>query len=147
MTVRYFKEGDFPAVCRIYIDAKRDELEFESSKFGITPLDQDAIILAAFKESEVLVFESDEVLGFAAIFDGQLRALFVHSDARGEGVGNALLNAVLAGTSKSLSLNVAKSNMNARRFYERNGFIVVGEVVRQYSGNDVEYAKMTFVSP
>jgi len=39
MTVREFKAIDFPAVCRIYLEAKREELKFESSPFEITPLD------------------------------------------------------------------------------------------------------------
>jgi putative acetyltransferase len=56
MVVRDFTELDFPAVCHIYIEAKRDELQFESGHFEITPLDQDSVILAAFKESAILVF-------------------------------------------------------------------------------------------
>lgn len=142
MAVRRFKDADFPAVCRIYIGAKRDELEFENGEFEITPLEQDAVILAAFKESDVLVFETNEVLGFAATFDRQLRALFVRGDARGKGVGHALLNAVFASTSESVILNVAKSNIGARRFYEKNGFTDVGEVVRQYSGLSITYVRM-----
>lgn len=103
MAVRSFIEADFQAVCRIYIHAKRDELEFEGGFFEITPLDQDAFILAAFKESDVLVFENDGIIGFSATFDGQLRALFVDRNARGRGVGSALLNAVLADAPKILA--------------------------------------------
>lgn len=143
MTVRRFIDSDFPAICRIYFEAKRDELEFESGHFSITPLEQDAAILAAFKESDVLVFESGEVLGFSATFKGQLRALFVRGDARRLGAGSALLKAVLDGIPQHLSLNVAKSNRHARRFYERHGFAPVGEIVRQYGGNDVRYVQMT----
>lgn len=146
MSVRHFIESDFQAVCRVYIDAKRDELEFEGAYFEIIPLDQDAFILAAFKESDVLVFENDDVMGFSATFDGQLRALFVHSNARARGVGSALLKAVLDGSPNYLSLNVAKSNVNARRFYERSGFVTVGEIVMEYSGNDVAYVKMVHTS-
>lgn len=146
MPVRHFIEADFAAVCRIYVDAKRDELAFEDGHFEITPLDEDAFILPAFKESDVLVFEEDEVMGFSATFDGQLRALFVHRNARARGVGGALMKAVLAGSPQCISLNVAKSNVNARRFYERSGFATVGEIVRQYSGNEVVYVKMVHVS-
>jgi putative acetyltransferase len=142
MTVRNFNEIDFQAVCHIYIDAKRDELQFESSNFAITPLEQDAIILAAFKESDVLVFEDDVVLGFAAFCDNQVRALFVRGDARGKGIGRALLSAVLAANTGELSLNVAKSNLAARKFYDGNGFSVIGEAIRSYGGIDVTYVKM-----
>ncbi|MYM23211.1 hypothetical protein GTP46_11195 [Duganella sp. FT135W] len=56
MTVREYTESDFPVVCSIYLDAKHDELQFESGEFHIVPLTQDAAILAAFKESAVVVF-------------------------------------------------------------------------------------------
>lgn len=48
---------------------------------------------AAFKESVVLVFEEKEVLGFAALYGNQLRAMFVRRNVRGKGVGKALLDA------------------------------------------------------
>ncbi|MBB3121432.1 GNAT family N-acetyltransferase [Pseudoduganella violacea] len=142
MAVRPYIETDFQAVCRIYLDAKRDELAFERGGFVITPLDRDTALQAAFKESAVLVFENEKVLGFSAAFGGQLRALFVHSSARGRGVGGALLNAVSAEAPQGLSLNVAKSNAGAIRFYEENGFAAVGEIVRQYGGRDVIYLQM-----
>lgn len=36
-----------------------------------------AVILAAFRESDVIFYEEGAVAGFAAMFDGQLRVLFV----------------------------------------------------------------------
>jgi len=141
MTVRVFVAADFPALCRIYLDAKREELKFESSPLGIVPLEQDEAILAAFKESDVIVFDDGAVRGFAATFSGQLRALFVHGDSRGKGIGQALLDAVLA-KQKGVSLNVAKSNAKALRFYARNGFSVGEETLRQYSGRSIAYVQM-----
>jgi len=134
MTVRVFVAADFPALCRIYLDAKREELKFESSPLEIVPLEQDEAILVAFKESDVIVFDDGAVHGFAATFSGQLRALFVHGDSRGKGIGQALLDAVLAKQTRGVSLNVAKSNAKALRFYARNGFSVGEETLRQYSG-------------
>ncbi|WP_170304213.1 GNAT family N-acetyltransferase [Duganella radicis] len=142
MTVRAYTPEDFPAVCRIYLDAKRAELQFEPGQFEFTPLEQDAGILAAFKESEVLVYEDGEIQGFSATFDGQLRALFVQGGARGKGIGHALLNAVIAKTANAITLNVARSNEGAIRFYERNGFTLTVETTRQYSGIEVRYAQM-----
>jgi len=142
MTVRPYTEQDFPAVCRIYADAKRDELRFESHAVDVTPLDQDDLILAAFHESTVLVFEDGKVQGFAASHQGQLRALFVDREARGKGTGQALLDAVLASETGVVSLNVARSNVNAVRFYMRNGFVVVGEALRRYAGLEVMYINM-----
>jgi putative acetyltransferase len=91
MVVRDFTELDFPAVCSIYIEAKSDELQFEKGAVEITPLDEDTVILAAFKESALLIIEDKEVLAFAALYGNQLRAMFVRRDVRGNGVGQALL--------------------------------------------------------
>jgi len=141
--VRQFDEADFADVCRIYVGAKRDELAYEGQAVDIIPLEEDAVILAAFRESDVIVYDDGGVVGFAAMFDGQLRALFVYSEARGRGVGHALLNAALAREPGGLLLHVAESNLNARQFYERSGFGVVGRSNRHYNGIDVTYLKMS----
>ena len=145
MAVRPYTETDFPAVCRIYLDAKRVELAFEAERATIVPLERDAAILAAFSESDVMVVEPDGghgITGFAAFCGDQLRALFVSAGARGNGAGGALLHAVMAAVPGPLSLNVARSNRAARRFYERHGFRIAGETVRQYGGNGVAYLIM-----
>jgi len=88
------------------------------------------------------VFDDGEVRGFAATFAGQLKALFVDGEARGRGIGQALLDTVVARETEGISLNVAKSNVDALRFYARNGFSIAGETVRQYSGCEIIYVKM-----
>ena len=141
--VRDYAAEDFAAVCRIYLEAKPDELRFETASFDFTPLGQDPVLLAAFNESDVIVYEADGVQGFAAVFAGQLRALFVQRASRGQGVGQALLNAALEKTPGVITLNVARSNGDAIRFYEKNGFAIAGETSRQYSGIEVPYVQMS----
>lgn len=142
MTVRDFRASDFPAICKIYLEAKREELKFEPRPLEVTPLERDKAILEAFTESDVIVFDDRAVLGFAATFTDQLRALFVDGESRGKGVGQALLNSVVARGTGGVSLNVAKSNVDAQRFYARNGFSITGETARQYSGVEITYLKM-----
>lgn len=146
MTVREFVETDFDAVCRVYLDAKRDELALESSLLLVTPLDRDPAILAAFRESTILVFDRGGVLGFSATFGPQLRALFVHSRARGTGIGGALLRAVCARNGQ-LAVNVARSNIPARRFYASHGFAVESEFVRGDGCHPIVYERMTWPAP
>lgn len=141
MAVREFTELDFPAVCSIYIEAKRDELQFENGELEVVPLDEDAVILAAFKESVVLVFEEKEVLGFIALYGNQLRAMFVRRHVRGKGVGQALLDAARS-VSRKMVLNVAKSNIEAQRFYAQNGFVAIGEDDRLYRDRTITYIQM-----
>lgn len=143
MGVRPYAGSDFGAVCGIYAEAKCAELQFEDRSFPITPLENDPVLLAAFEESTVFVFESENhaVVGFVALHGTQLRALFVRTDARGMGAGTALLRSAL-GHAPALELNVAKSNAPARRFYERHGFLVAGASVRQYGGGEIDYVRM-----
>ncbi|MDQ1921240.1 GNAT family N-acetyltransferase [Massilia pseudoviolaceinigra] len=145
--MRDFTELDFPAVCSIYIEAKSDELQFENDDFEITPLDKDAVILAAFQESVVLIVEDREVLGFAAMYGNQLRAMFVRRDVRGKGAGQALLDAARSRIDREMVLNVAKSNLGAQRFYARNGFVATGEVAKLYHDTAVIYIQMTSSLP
>ena len=76
-----------------------------------------------------------EPAGLAGVFDrddeAALVSMWVRPDARGHGVGEALVSAV-AGWAKSrhagtLSLWVAQANDSARRLYERCGFTPTGE--------------------
>ncbi len=89
MAVRPYRETDFAALAAVYANAKPVELAHEGRAFAVLPLEQDQAILAAFRESDVLVYDDGALLGFAASVPGQLRAMFVHADARGRGVGGA----------------------------------------------------------
>ncbi|MRX09015.1 hypothetical protein GJ697_14330 [Pseudoduganella sp. FT25W] len=44
-SIRDFREEDLPAVCRIYLEAKPDELKFEAGPFTFTPLEEDGILM------------------------------------------------------------------------------------------------------
>ncbi|MYN06304.1 GNAT family N-acetyltransferase [Pseudoduganella aquatica] len=147
MQIRSYEERDFDGVAEVYANAKLDELRFEAQPFVLAPLKEDAIILAAFKASNVLVCDDNGIIGFAASVPGLLRALFVHSDARGRGAGSALLKAVLEKEDGPLSLNVAKSNEPAIAFYEKFGFVSDVETIRKYSDIDIVYRKMDRLRP
>ena len=75
--------------------------------------------------------------------EAHLGNLAVHPDARGAGVGQALLDDLLAVSEKRratrLTLEVRESNHGARKFYYRNGFIDVA-IRKNYYRNPVEDA-------
>lgn len=60
----------------------------------------------------------------------ELISMFVSSSARGAGVGDALIDAVIAWAvgqeASGVELSVKVSNLPARRLYERNEFLVCG---------------------
>jgi GNAT superfamily N-acetyltransferase len=68
-----------------------------------------------------------------------LMAMWVHPTIRGTGAGDRLVAAVLSWAltegARVVRLDVAGSNIRARRFYERNGFRPTGrEAVRERDG-------------
>ncbi|MFQ1000424.1 N-acetyltransferase family protein [Modestobacter sp. SSW1-42] len=94
-----------------------------------------AQLLADPATPPVVVAEVDgEVVGFAQTApsrdtpparDEELVSLYLRAARHGSGLGQDLLDAVLA--DRPASLWVAEENSRARRFYERNGFAADGE--------------------
>lgn len=142
LTVRAFREADFAAVAAVYADARSYELRNTGCDAQLIPLDEDEALLAAFRESDVLVYDAGGVQGFAATCEGQLRALFVLGPARGRGVGSALLAEVLKAHPGELSLYVGKSNLAATALYRRHGFIASADAIRPYRGYPLAYTLM-----
>ena len=65
-----------------------------------------------------IIFDYNEVLEKEFYLD----TLYVFSEYRGEGVGNKLLTNFVNSSNTLLSLNVAQSNIRARKLYESYGF-------------------------
>ena len=71
-----------------------------------------------------IIFDYDEVLEKEYYLD----TLYVFSEYRGEGVGNKLLTSFVNSSNTLLSLNVAQSNVRARKLYESYGFYKNSEI-------------------
>ena len=73
-----------------------------------------------------------------SLYDGELLNLAVLREQRGKGIAQALLDALDAKMKDlpELFLEVAESNLPARRLYEKNGFSVVGRRKGFYGGED-----------
>jgi GNAT superfamily N-acetyltransferase len=86
----------------------------------------------------VLIAEmAGEIVGFAVRHDAWLDALYVKPGWTGKGIGQRLLDAMLAEAGASTSvmrLYTFQRNAGARRFYERNRFVAVA--VGDGAGNE-----------
>jgi putative acetyltransferase len=67
--------------------------------------------------------EDGRIIGYTATASGWLEHLYVHPDWHGRNVGHALLQIAREGQDE-MRLWVFQSNAQARRFYERNGFVL-----------------------
>lgn len=75
----------------------------------------------------VLVAETEDgVVGYLTMSTGgQVPALYLSPQARGRGIGTAMLERAKALCPGGLTLTVFEPNHAARRFYEREGFVEV----------------------
>lgn len=69
-------------------------------------------------KKDSIIFDYDEALEEEFYLD----TLYVFSEYRGEGIGNKLLTEFVNSGLPRLSLNVAQSNIRARKLYESFGF-------------------------
>ncbi|KZN62822.1 acetyltransferase [Pseudoalteromonas luteoviolacea CPMOR-1] len=137
MSIREFSEKDYPRIFQIYARSKLDELRFDKKGFKLLPLENDEKRLSALKESKIYVFDDGEVRGYGAIFESEIRALFVCPSARGKGIGKQILEFLLLKINGKASLFVAKTNEPAKALYRAYGFAVSGEFLTDYNGEPV----------
>jgi putative acetyltransferase len=69
-------------------------------------------------------FEETVLVGFIAFREGWIDQLYVLPPWQGQGIGAALLQ-IAQSRSDCLSLWTFQRNRNARRFYEKHGFVLV----------------------
>ena len=147
MNLRPFNHDDLPAILEIYRQSKLDELRFENQAFTLLPLENDDIRLGQFLESDIFVYQDDGILGYCALFQSEIRALFVKPNARGHGIGKRLLEFLLNKTVGEASLYIAKTNAPAKLLYESYGFKVTEEFQTKYNGTPVFANKMVSATP
>jgi len=135
--IRKFKQSDFEQVADIYSHSKLDELRFETEIFKLLPIKDDEKRLRELMESQVFVYEDDTILGYGAIYKNEIRALFIHPEFRGQGIGGSLLSYLVANAEAPAKLYVAKSNAPAKSMYVKYGFIVTQEFETSYNGMSV----------
>lgn len=71
--------------------------------------------------------EAGQVVAYAALDDSLLEQLYVAPSHQRQGIGTRLLTVAREAAGSPMSLYVFTKNQNARRFYERHGFIKVGQ--------------------
>lgn len=68
---------------------------------------------------------NDRIVGYTAFHDGWVEQLYVTPDAQGIGVGSRLFEDVRSTATNSFRFWVFQRNVAARRFYERQGCVLI----------------------
>jgi putative acetyltransferase len=122
--IRDYRPEDFDAVTILWRIAREKSLpELERSKGHFFYEDQDFFRNHVLPENRVFVVESNNrPVAFMAIRDDFIDRLYVHPDHQNRGIGKALLDYARQLSPEHLWLYTLQINMDARAFYERNGF-------------------------
>ncbi len=110
-------------------------------RYRVTPAGARASLREALRGGDALLVavDGDEIVGLAWLIatraldrSAYLRLLIVADGARSRGTGAALLEraerAARAARCRHLALLVTRSNRRARAFYERHGYVHVGDL-------------------
>ena len=141
--IREYRDTDFDAVTILWRIAREKSLpEFQREKGHFFYEDQDYFRNHILKRNRVWVVEADDrPVAFLALEDEFIDQLYIHPDYQRRGIGEALLNFARKQSPDHLWLYTLQDNVNARAFYEKNGFIAekFGMSPPPESAPDVEY--------
>ena len=123
--IREYKPEDFDAVTILWrVARERSVPEFQRAKGHFLYEDQEYFQKKILKRNMVWVVEAvGHPIAFMAVENDFIDQLYVHPDHWRQGIGEALLNFARDQHPEHLWLYTLQVNVNARAFYEKNGFI------------------------
>ena len=135
--LRDFAEADLPALIDLWVVAWREvglPIDFDARRAWLE--DRLSALCADGAMIVVGLDASENLAGFVTIdpSGGYLDQLCVAPAERGSGLASALLDEAKRRAPRVVELDVNEANARARRFYEREGFSVVGQGVSPHSG-------------
>jgi putative acetyltransferase len=141
--IREYQPEDFDAVTILWRIAREKSLpEFQRAKGHFFYEDQDYFRDHVLKDDQVFIVESDErPVAFMAMREDFIDHLYVHPDYQHRGIGKDFLAFARKRSPEHIWLYTLQINMNARAFYEKNGFTAekFGMSPPPESEPDVEY--------
>ena len=144
---------DARAAADLYLRAREAALRAGSIPAGVHDDDEVRGYFASHivEDCELWVAEDDDALAGILVLDGEfIDQLYVEPDRTGRGIGSALLAVAKRERPQGLRLWAFQTNMGARRFYERHGFVEVRRTdgrENEERAPDVLFAYRTGASP
>jgi ribosomal protein S18 acetylase RimI-like enzyme len=133
MVIRPAEESDVPEVARVWAAGWRDAHvgHVPEALLAVRTEEYFARTAAELVGTTLLAVDDDTVLGVVMVDGEELFQLAVAAEARGRGVGQALVTAaeeLIGAAHDRAELAVVPGNSTARRLYERCGWTDLGEV-------------------
>jgi ribosomal protein S18 acetylase RimI-like enzyme len=141
--IREYRADDFDAVTILWRIAREKSLpDFQRQKGHFFYEDQDYFRDHILMHNEVWVVEADHrPVAFMAMNNDFIDQLYIHPGYQRRGIGKALLDFARGQSPEHIWLYTLQVNVNARAFYEKNGFLAekFGVSPPPESEPDVEY--------
>ncbi len=119
--IREMEEKEVSAVLQLWLETNQQAHDFIPAAYWAAQM---PFVEKAFPQAEVYVFEqAGEILGFLGLSGEHIEGIFVRRENQSQGIGKALLSYAKAKKSR-LTLAVYEKNNHARRFYQREGFLM-----------------------
>jgi ribosomal protein S18 acetylase RimI-like enzyme len=135
--LRPMTDADVPALKRIHAAATQSS--YGAVLTWLAPILEDPATPLEDADWTVCAVDGDRVLGYVAVTARHIENLYIDPAAQGRGVGARLLAAVEERIAeRPLTLRCLTVNPDARRFYERHGYVVVREERIIYHGASLE---------
>jgi len=141
--IREYRADDFDAVTILWRISREKSLpDFQQKKGHFFYEDRNYFQNHVLIDNEIWVAEVDNrPVAFMAMNDEFVDQLYIHPDYWRRGIGDALLNFARAQSPEHVWLYTLQVNVNARAFYEKNGFVAekLGISPPPENEPDVEY--------
>jgi len=141
--IREYQADDFDAVTILWRISREKSLpDFQQEKGHFFYEDRAYFRNHVLKENQIWVVTIDEhPVAFLAMNHDFVDQLYIHPNYWRQGIGNALLNFARTRSPEHVWLYTLQVNVNARAFYEKNGFVAekFGVSPPPESEPDVEY--------
>lgn len=123
--IREFRDDDFDAVTILWRVAREKLLpEGQTDTGHYFYEDQNYFRGHVLKKNQVWVVDvGDRPVAFMAMENDFIDQLYIHPDFQRRGIGLELLNFARQQSPEHLWLYTLQVNVNARAFYEKNGFV------------------------
>ena len=136
MEIRKLKSNDIVLVVELWFDISIQAHNFISPDYWKENKKAMAETYLPNAETYLAIF-NDEIVGFVAMADNFLAALFVQTIMQGQGIGNNLL-CYIKERRETIQLKVYKKNSNSIQFYKKQGFDILSDEIDNNT-NEIEY--------
>ena len=133
--IRKFKKEDIDEVMEIWKNENIRTHNFISKEYWKNNYEYVKDILP---NAYIYVYIMNEnIVGFIGLNNDHIEGIFVDINNQHNGIGTSLLNKIKEEKEK-LNLSVYKKNINAIKFYKKNGFIITSEGIDKNT-DEIEY--------